>query len=1106
MTWKDFFDFSDDQSIQEAIAAISSLERTYQKMISAVEDSNQRLAGDLGAVQNNAEDLLKTVTQLNIGMEKNQKTLTETSTASEDLVKDYMALKQVQADNVKQIDSMTQELNKLAKAKEEAKNKTTAEAGSIDDLRVRLAEAEKAYKGMGAATDQAIKQEQLEKVRGLAAEYKAVNGALTDAKKGAIAAAGSYNELAARVANAKKQLKEMDGGLEANSKEFKELRKFAKEGTEQLKKFDEAVGDNQRKVGDYAGEIGKLAPGFGSLISGIDGATKAGEKFIATPLGMVLLAIAAALGSLMAYFKGSIEGQDDLNKVMKIGGAIFETLKDVVEAVGKALFTAISKPKETWEKFVELIKPLGEMLSYTFAHPLDAMKDFANFLLNAIIKRLEGMGKLISSIGKILSSGFTEGWKELGDAAIQAVTGIEDGVDKIIDALKPLTDEMTRRIELGLKIAALENKLRKDRIADILDDAKTELEVNKLLLESKDKLRFSDEERFAKLRKANALLEDQLKGDLQLIRDEIALQKMIIQQDGETYESRQKLVELQAQEIGLQSKFFQERKRRQQAEIALIREVEKDMIDSAKRISDANSALNTVRLNDTIKTNQKVLADENSMLEQRLAALFEIEDAQQQLLEDDRDKQLAIAKEAALGRVELNAEAIDQIYSQENLSLAQRVQLERTAKEELLSSDVAYNAETLKITEDFNNKTKEILDATTKAAENNVFAILARDADRLQKQIKTTVNDQITALDQALADGNISVAGYQAQRENILKNGAKAELNAQLDFLEEELKHVEDNAQKRIAIEEQISKVRRDLADKTAQDIVAYEQRIAQNVQEIQGQTIALTTELATAGFQKNIQQLEGRLQAESDAKDRSIAIAGDDAQAKALIEQDFANKQKEIQKQIAAEKRKQAIFQKAADATQVIISTAKGVASAVAESPLTFGLPWSAFMAVTGGLQLARILAAPIPQYFQGTQHSVDGLARVAERGREIVIDPSGHATLHTKEAIIDMQGGSKVLPNYKTENIIRQAQQEDIAWQQLVSDGYRNATDRLGTPSMAMDTKGIISSVNMMKREVVEAIANQPQDVFDEKGYRHFESTVGGRVQRLTNRYKLQ
>lgn len=1106
LSWKDFFDFSDDAPLKDGVQGIEQLEKVYQRMVAAVENSNQRIAADFAAVQQNAEQLLKTVNGLNMGIESNQKVLAASSSQSEDLVKEYSALKTVQAENLKQIQALQDQLDKLTAAKEKAKKATDGESGSFNDLRTRLAEAEKAYKAMGDATDKAVKDEQLEKVRGLAAEYKAVKGALDTTKKSADHVAGSYNELSARVAAAKKELKNMAGGLQGNTKEFKELQKFAAEGTAQLKEWDNAVGDNQRKVGDYAGEIGSLIPGFQGTAGAIGEATNASLAFMATPLGVFLLLIAGALAAVTAYFKGSAEGQDDLNKVMRAGEAVFEAFKDVVEVVGKVLFKAITEPKKTWEEFMTLVKPLGDAITEAFNNPVDAMKKFGQAILDNVWNRMVGVGKIFQAVGKIVKSGFTDGFKDLADAAIQSATGVKDGTDKIMKALEPITEEMNKRLALGQKIAALENRLRKERLADILDDAKTELQVNKLLTDAKDEVRFSDEERFNKLRKANTLLEEQLKGDLELQRAEIQLQKLIIQQSGDTYEARQKLVELQAKEIELQSQFEKQRKRRASEESSLVRQIEADMLASQKRIADADAALNAVRLNDAIDTSNRILADENATLEERLKAVFNMSEARQQLLEQDRDKQLAMSKEAALQRIDLDAETLEAIYNQDNLSIQERIALERQAKEELLSTDKAYQAETIRITEDFNNKTKDLLEDTNKSAEDNIFKILARDAENFASRLNTELNDQLTAVDTAFADGTLSMERWQAERDNIVKNGARVQLEAQLDHLEEELKLVQGNAQKRIAIEEQISKVRRDLAERTADEVLEHEQRLADAVHAIKEQAIAFAVESFHAESERNIEKFESDLALEEEKKNRSLAIVGEDAQAKAFIEQDFANKKKEIERQIAAEKRKQAVFDKAVNATEVTIATAKGVASAVAASPLTFGLPWSAFVAVTGALQLARILAAPIPQFFKGTMFSPEGPAWVAERGREFEVTPDGEWKLHEQKKVVNLERGSKIITNERTEAILRQAKlNEDVTWQKAISDDYKNSSDRIGQTTI-FDTREMAAAMDAMKREVVAAIMSMPQDVYDEHGHRRYERTIAGRVHRLDNRTKLQ
>ncbi|RZK25000.1 MAG: hypothetical protein EOO43_06640 [Flavobacterium sp.] len=70
-------------------------------------------------------------------------------------------------------------------------------------------------------------------------------------------------------------------------------------------------------------------------------------------------------------------------------------------------------------------------------------------------------------------------------------------------------------------------------------------------------------------------------------------------------------------------------------------------------------------------------------------------------------------------------------------------------------------------------------------------------------------------------------------------------------------------------------------------------------------------------------------------------------------------------------------------------VDAAQGVMKAVAASPATFGLPFSAFVAITAGLQAAAILSKPIPAFKtgvvdykgKGSTTSDDNLVRISNR-----------------------------------------------------------------------------------------------------------------------------
>jgi hypothetical protein len=93
----------------------------------------------------------------------------------------------------------------------------------------------------------------------------------------------------------------------------------------------------------------------------------------------------------------------------------------------------------------------------------------------------------------------------------------------------------------------------------------------------------------------------------------------------------------------------------------------------------------------------------------------------------------------------------------------------------------------------------------------------------------------------------------------------------------------------------------------------------------------------------------------------------------------------------IAAEKTKQAKADKALAIFQIGLNTAEAVSKAVAASPLTGGLPFSAIVAALGLAQIAAVIAKPIPKFAQGgvvggKLHSQGGTQIEAEKDEYIV------------------------------------------------------------------------------------------------------------------------
>lgn len=110
--------------------------------------------------------------------------------------------------------------------------------------------------------------------------------------------------------------------------------------TAKIKENASGTEKQRMNIGNYKSALDGVVPGLGGFISGLEGMTKASLTFIATPIGLIIGALALAVASLTAYFKGSEEGQNNWNKIAAVGTVIFERFQDVLEYIGEALFSS----------------------------------------------------------------------------------------------------------------------------------------------------------------------------------------------------------------------------------------------------------------------------------------------------------------------------------------------------------------------------------------------------------------------------------------------------------------------------------------------------------------------------------------------------------------------------------------------------------------------------------------------------------------------------------------------------------------------------------------------------------------------------------------------
>jgi hypothetical protein len=132
--------------------------------------------------------------------------------------------------------------------------------------------------------------------------------------------------------------------------------------------------------------------------------------------------------------------------------------------------------------------------------------------------------------------------------------------------------------------------------------------------------------------------------------------------------------------------------------------------------------------------------------------------------------------------------------------------------------------------------------------------------------------------------------------------------------------------------------------------------------------------------------QLDGRLISQSQFDKKS-----------AEAQEQYDKKDREVKRKQAERDKKQRIF-------ETILNTATGIAKAVSQSPLTFGLPFSAFVAATGILQLAAIKKEPLPELAKGGLLRRGPKHNSPSRGLQVVNPETGtiEALVERNEAIM--------------------------------------------------------------------------------------------------------
>jgi len=383
------------------------------------------------------------------------------------------------------------------------------------------------------------------------------------------------------------RIKEYNEEIKKQEKFLKRTKTRITEQRQARTKENKAVKESIKEQRDYGGVLGIIDKQTGGLISSfqgfttsIGGATKGLKAmriaFIATGVGAFVIAIT----SLVAAFTQSEEGQEKLQRGLKMLGAVVKQVMDSFADLGEGIIEAVTNPKKALED-------LGSGILKFLKNPIDTV------------------------VGAFK------------DAKESATNFIEETKKEVL-----AMDEITKARQ---KAHHIERDLQIER-------AKANREINDIRLQAEDRENKTAAERIVLLRKAQKIEEEITQKEIDAKTLLIEAQEKEMAQGKNTIQDKDKLAKMQAELINLDTKKLRSQRLLQTQITTAIREeqrikdekikedeaklqeqAQKDADMILKAFSDEQKRLQGLK---DIKDNfEAMVAEENAIKEEEKAIL-----------------------------------------------------------------------------------------------------------------------------------------------------------------------------------------------------------------------------------------------------------------------------------------------------------------------------------------------------------------------------------------------------------------------------------------------------------------------------------------------------
>jgi len=404
----------------------------------------------------------------------------------------------------------------------------------------------------------------------------------------------------------------------------------------------------------------------------------------------------------------------------------------------------------------------------------------------------------------------------------------------------------------------------------------------------------------------------------------------------------------------------------------------KEALKRAKELNDALYELERQRLERIVKINGEIADDEKLNDDIRIAGVKKANEAEIQLAELTMKHKL---------------DADKFVLDEDKMNANQKLFIQREAANKIV---------------DVNKKAQKDIDKIREFDEASYQKSLEKRVSRINEnmnkelELENTRFKELGDLESMHQDDREKlVEAHEKRIFEIKKKAALASLRAQADTLQNELDASDLlpdkerlTAEKRQEIAEKLSKAKSDISEKELEEFdkknkktLDAELKLAEDIKAISNDLANALGDLANALYERKIQNIEEEIDKNNEFYEKQTELAGDDEAQKVLLEKERQKKEDELNKKKRKEQEKQAKFNKALAIAQAAINLGVAVTAALTVAPPA-SFAFAAITAAIAAVQLAAVVATPIPKYKMGRKGGKKEKAWVGDGGVTEVIE----------------------------------------------------------------------------------------------------------------------